>query len=390
MFLGVLLLMLATSVCFARAAEFNEPPWRTLLVPITVVCECGKKITVGEKLIGKRVKCPACQQVISVPADASDDAIERPTDDESQSDGKTKAAGATKKKQGIAPEEQPGSKKKSKALLFVGLGAGLLLSCCCLGGIGVGVLYMMVSDDKKLTGTFPIEEKGKWSSKDRKTKIPNPLKAGLEVGYYVGYILPLKANTTYEFLLTQNGGDSEPYVMVENLEGLIAADAGGVPTAKVIYTPKKDGDYRIRAATLKGTGDFTLIVRELKAGPDDKGKIPGDKETGGKIILEEKGPWTKQDPIHPDTNSASKTYKANLKAGKVYSIDLVKAEQGQDPYLFLTDKEGKVLAKDDDGGGFPNARIIFTPTQDGEYQIIATNITQSLGAFRLTVRENVK
>jgi hypothetical protein len=210
--------------------------------------------------------------------------------------------------------------------------------------------------------------------------------------------VPLKANTTYVLLLNQDGGDSDPYLMVENLEGKIAAeddDGGGFPNAKVIYTPKKDGDYRIRAATLKGSGPFTLTIQELKAGPnpapDDKSKAPGDKKsTDGKIVLQEKGPWTKQDPVHPSTRSPYKTYKITFKAGKVYTIDLVKNEKGQDPYLFLTDSAGKELAKDDDGGGFPNARIIFTPSQEGEYQILATSINQSLGAFTLTVREKLK
>jgi hypothetical protein len=365
-------------------------------MPVNVSCECGKKITVAEKLIGKRVKCPACQQVLSVPAAASDAAMAQPTDDESQTGGKKTSADAPTKKQSASPEKQPGSKKKSKALLFVGLGAAALLSCCCLGVIGAGIFYMMVPQDKVLTGNFPIEEKGTWSSSNRKTRIPNPLKADIKASY-VGYVVPLKANTTYVILLMQNGGDSEPCLMVENLDGKIAAqdgDGGGQQNAKVVYTPKKDGDYHIRAATLKGSGDFTLIIQELKAGqnpaPVDTGKTPGDKGAGGKIILEEKGPWTKQDPIHPSTRSPYKTYKAAFKAGKVYTIDLVKNEKGQDPYLFLTDNAGKILAKDDDSGGYPNARIIFTPTQDGEYQIIATTITESLGVFTLTVRENLK
>jgi len=361
-------------------------------MPVNIVCECGNKLTVSEKLIGKRVRCPACKRVLSVPDDASDDVTEESTAHESQVSGKIKYASAPNK-QGDSNGKKPGGTTKSRTLLFVVLGAGALLSCFCLGAIAFGILYLMVPQDKVLTGPFPIEEKGRWSSSDRKTKIPNPL-FNLQVGY-VGYKVPLKANIAYEILLNRNGGDSDPYLLVENLEGLIDAsddDGGGFPNAKVVYTPNKDGDYGIRAATLKGSGEFTLIIRELKSGqnpgPDDKGKTPGDKD--GKLILEETGPWTKQDPVHPATRSPFKTYKVALKAGKVYTIDLVKKEKGQDPYLFLTDKAGKILAKDDDSGGFPNARIIFTPSQEGEYQILATSINQSLGAFTLTVREKLK
>lgn len=40
-------------------------------MPITVMCSCGKKLSIGERLAGKRVKCPQCQKAVSVPAAAS-------------------------------------------------------------------------------------------------------------------------------------------------------------------------------------------------------------------------------------------------------------------------------------------------------------------------------
>lgn len=35
---------------------------------IVVQCTCGKRLSAKEELRGKRVKCPACQQLLTVPA----------------------------------------------------------------------------------------------------------------------------------------------------------------------------------------------------------------------------------------------------------------------------------------------------------------------------------
>jgi hypothetical protein len=37
-------------------------------MPITFSCACGKTLRVGDEHAGKRVKCPACQTIGSVPA----------------------------------------------------------------------------------------------------------------------------------------------------------------------------------------------------------------------------------------------------------------------------------------------------------------------------------
>lgn len=60
-----------------------------------------------------------------------------------------------------------------------------------------------------------------------------------------------------------------------------------------------------------------------------------------------------------------------------------------DPYLFLKDANGKVLAEDDDSGGFPNARITFTATKTGTYHIVASSFEgRGNGEFTLIMREN--
>jgi hypothetical protein len=41
-------------------------------MPITISCPCGKKLRVADEHAGKRVKCPACQAVSTVPAPESE------------------------------------------------------------------------------------------------------------------------------------------------------------------------------------------------------------------------------------------------------------------------------------------------------------------------------
>lgn len=77
-----------------------------------------------------------------------------------------------------------------------------------------------------------------------------------------------------------------------------------------------------------------------------------------------------------------------LQAGKTYLFDMISQEKNPkefDPFLILKDPEGKVVASDDDSGGFPNARILYKPAVAGTYQVIATSYMT--GKYLLIVRE---
>ncbi|MBI3821717.1 MAG: hypothetical protein HY289_03445, partial [Planctomycetes bacterium] len=61
-----------------------------------------------------------------------------------------------------------------------------------------------------------------------------------------------------------------------------------------------------------------------------------------------------------------------------------------DPYLILEDAKGNKVAEDDDGGGFPNAKIVFRCPTDGVYRIICTTFNPSeTGTFTLIVRRQL-
>jgi hypothetical protein len=57
-----------------------------------------------------------------------------------------------------------------------------------------------------------------------------------------------------------------------------------------------------------------------------------------------------------------------------------------DSYLYLEDTNGNVLAEDDDSGGNLNARIIFTPTYTGTYNVVATSFNAgATGAYTISI-----
>jgi hypothetical protein len=86
-----------------------------------------------------------------------------------------------------------------------------------------------------------------------------------------------------------------------------------------------------------------------------------------------------------------KIYTIDLQAGKSYQIDMMSQEGNPgmfDPYLRLEDPTGFQVAADDDGGGFPNARIFFQCQRTGRYRIICTTFNHGgVGRFRLTVQQ---
>ncbi len=80
-----------------------------------------------------------------------------------------------------------------------------------------------------------------------------------------------------------------------------------------------------------------------------------------------------------------RTVTVTLQAGTTYTIDL--ASDDFDSYLLLVDRNGRVLAEDDDSGGGLDARIVWRPRVTGTYTIIVTTFNPGeRGEYSLTVR----
>lgn len=117
---------------------------------------------------------------------------------------------------------------------------------------------------------------------------------------------------------------------------------------------------------------------------DDKKVFEEKKpEVPAKIIFEKNDKLTANDglDVDPVRRSLRKSYDVNLRAGESYVISMRSSDF--DTYLRL-EFAGKELARDDDGGGGLNSRIVFTPERTGDYRIIATSFN-GLGNFTLTV-----
>jgi thiol-disulfide isomerase/thioredoxin len=111
-------------------------------------------------------------------------------------------------------------------------------------------------------------------------------------------------------------------------------------------------------------------------------RAAGGKDEKGLNVT---GKLTTDDPFDKvRAKSYAKTYKFKMVEGKTYQIDM--KSKAVDSYLRLEDSTGKQLAFDDDGGGFPDARIVFKAPKDDTYVIICTTFGGGeTGEFTLTV-----
>jgi predicted Zn finger-like uncharacterized protein len=120
-------------------------------MPIVVACpSCQTRLKVPDQSAGKKVKCPKCSAAIDVPLTGNEQIPDTPA-----------APGPAAPATGSAPAANGGdagaAPKKSRKGLYIGLGVGafLLLSCCCVGGIGtgVGIWYFGGERNDKVTKT---------------------------------------------------------------------------------------------------------------------------------------------------------------------------------------------------------------------------------------------
>ncbi|MGF1583115.1 MAG: PPC domain-containing protein [Gemmataceae bacterium] len=82
--------------------------------------------------------------------------------------------------------------------------------------------------------------------------------------------------------------------------------------------------------------------------------------------------------------SAQNDHKVRLVAGKKYDIQMTSRQF--DTYLYLKSPQGKLVAKNDDGGTGHNSRIVYTAKQTGNYTIVASSYLQrGRGAYKIQI-----
>lgn len=246
-----------------------------------------------------------------------------------------------------------------------------------LGSLSAGLAPAHAGESKPAgSGKFvPLQAAGRLSDTDTKdSKLGNPCK--------VFQILLLKGT---EYRIDMKSADFDSYLRLEDPDGneLTANDdGGGGRNARIAFTPKRDGTYRVIAIAFGGEGTYTLkVATKPPPRPLTVGKAVEVPAEGLKVEanLDPDGPRSPVNPRNPCL-----VYALKLKAGEAYVIEL-KSKQF-DAYLHVLDEKQKSLARDDDSGGNLNSRLIFRPTRDGTYVILATAYDRRTGAFELTIQ----
>jgi hypothetical protein len=135
---------------------------------INLTCQCGKKLAVKEEMAGKKVKCPGCGSVLTVPS-GHDDAAEEPAEIGGDAEPSRRSAADA---------------KKSGKTIWIVAGVGvLLLSCCCLGVVGVGAvafLGMASGPEKAIIGKWTMDVEKAKNSTDKRDPRSTSTSPGIE------------------------------------------------------------------------------------------------------------------------------------------------------------------------------------------------------------------
>ncbi len=182
------------------------------------------------------------------------------------------------------------------------------------------------------------------------------------------------------YIIEAHGKGFPPQITIPDGFAKLLPDFSDPNVTKVEFNPTQSKEYRVIVLPVayasglpSGKLEYTLTVRPVSL---------------GKPFLIETVKLTEKDMKYGTRESYYKAYPVKLKAGTAYVIDLAHDPKDlkTDPYLYLEDDSKKVVAQDDDSGGDLNARISYTPKQDGEYRVIATTLRPTVCEMTLTVR----
>jgi hypothetical protein len=207
------------------------------------------------------------------------------------------------------------------------------------------------------------------------------------------YQLKLTGGTKYRLEMMSDDFDS--FLVVQDDGGKQLAfddDSGGNLNAKLDFTPPADGTYKVFAASLRGTGKYTLTVNPLGGGGGKpaEGKVYTIGKDGlkieGKVEATDKRVNVRPPNIDKDFPMPAKLYQVKMNAGTKYEI--IMRSDDFDSFLVIQDAGGKQLAFDDDSGkgntGL-DAKLDFAPQAGGTYKVFAASL-KGTGKFILTIR----
>ncbi len=184
------------------------------------------------------------------------------------------------------------------------------------------------------------------------------------------FAIELIAGQTYTFDMI-GGTLSDPYLYLYNDNGFVVAaddDGGEGRNASLMFTAARTGTFYLSAEAFLSsqTGTYTLLASGQNANRDDFSANPG---TSG-FIDAVAGQVVGSLEIAGDRD----WFRVDLEAGSAYDFGLEGSGSGtslRDPYLYLYDSQGNLVASNDDGGDGLNSLLSYSAIRTQTYYLEA-------------------
>jgi hypothetical protein len=236
------------------------------------------------------------------------------------------------------------------------------------------------------TKTTPIQPGQPLVASDKELRIEGKLaKDSPEIMGKPAQVHQVKMSSDKTYVIDLESSDFDAYLRVLDASGkqLASDDDGGKGfNARLRFQPPSEGTYQIVATIYdSGEGNYLLKIRPLKSKATAKTNTPPGQPLLTDKLVQFDGKLANDSP--EVMGKPSQIHKVKMSPDKTYIIDLESSDF--DAYLRILNSAGKELARDDDSGGNHNARIRFTPSKEGEYQIVATRFGFGQGNYVLRI-----
>jgi hypothetical protein len=359
-------------------------------MPISVKCHgCDTKLKAPDKCAGKKVKCPKCGGVISVPVPEEEPLLLEEVSTSEEPPSKTAITSGRRQKTAAADDDEQPARKSRRH-----------------------------EEDHEDEEPPPKSRRRRQDDDDeddeksprRRRRASAGLQAGLGIASLslaVLLLLALWIPALNKIILPLCG-----IAFVLGLVGLCIAIAKGAGHGFPIAGCEVSGIAAVASFLwiviipdiTKGLGEIARdLPRQNRAAAKRAGKeaLPQNAAADGQAmppvgaageltlangIAQLNGTLAATDPIDPvQQDCHCKVYTLNMSAGRSYQIDMMSAQI--DSFLRLENPEGQTIISDDDSGEDLDARIVFTCDRAGVYRIVATSFVPGTGSFSLRVQE---
>jgi hypothetical protein len=185
---------------------------------------------------------------------------------------------------------------------------------------------------------------------------------------YVDYTVQIGQPGQYRFdLVSANASLYDPFLELRQGGMLLSRDddGGGYPNSRITISLNA-GTYVVRASSYRqgqvpAPVAFTLTIAPVNA-PPPPGQVPGMGIPGARVVVPGvpvRGTFRSWLPLEQGSGRPYIDFALTVPLPGTYQINLVSGNASTyDPYLRLMGVNGAEIAHDDDGGGFPNSRIV--------------------------------